>query len=146
MTTLDKSYTVPMTLEEWVQCVPWLKDDPIADEIDKCAFVAFYAFGEYTVATKPNDGMVRVSVPRFLDLLHDRITPWRLEEIGGQRYGNNNFYGINLPEHRCVIVHFENRVLVDARQLDKGLNIPNITTFNDLLTLIRFLTPNTNKP
>ena len=79
MTTLGNSYTVPMTLEEWVQCVPWLKDDPMAEYVAKCAFVVY---GNGKIAKEPRKGMVRLSVPRFLDLWHDRIVLWRLEEVG----------------------------------------------------------------
>ena len=120
-----------------MQCVPWLKDVPIADEIDKCAFVAFYAFGEYTVATKPNDGMVRVSVPRFLDLMQDRIVPWRLEEVGFV-HTVRGIYELNVnPQGHFTLEYCEGFVYVSAGRT-------SITTFTDLLTLIRFLTPKSN--
>lgn len=137
MTTLQNSYTVPMTLDEWVQCVPWLKDDPLADDIEKCAFVAFFAFGDYTIAEKPRDGMVRVSVPRFLDLMNDRIVPWRLEEVGFV-HSVRGIYELNVNPHGHFTVEYcEGFVYVSAGRT-------SITTFTDLLKLIRMLTPPSN--
>ena len=131
MTTLGNSYTVPMTLEEWLQCIPWLKDVPIADEIDKCAFVAF---GDGTIAKEPREGIVRLSVPRFLDLLHDRIVPWRLEEVGFM-HTVRGIYELNVnPQGHFTLEYCEGFVYVSAGRT-------SITTFTDLLTLIRFLTP-----
>ena len=106
----------------------------MANEIDKCAFVAFYAFGEYTVATKPRDGMVRVSVPRFLDLMHDKITSWRLEEVGFV-HTVRGIYELNVNPHgHFTLEYCDGFVYVSA-------GVTSITTFTDLLKLIGFLTP-----
>jgi hypothetical protein len=134
MTTLQNSYTVPMTLEEWVQCVPWLSEDELAHEIAKCAFVAF---GDYTVATKPRDGMVMVSVPRFLDLMNDSIVPWRLEEVGFI-HSVRGIYELNVNPHgHFTLEYCEGFVYVSAGRT-------SITTFTELLELIRMLTPPSN--
>ena len=142
MTTLGNSYTVPMTLEEWVQCVPWLKDDPIAEDVAKCAFVAF---GDGKIAKEPREGMVRLSVPRFLDLLHDRIVPWRLEEVGFVNlYLNKNVWKL---QFRLTSLVCNTEMNITSIEGECGEEIPlNITTFTDLLTLIRMLTPNTKNP
>ena len=131
MTTLGNSYTVPMTLEEWLQCIPWLKDDPMAEDVAKCAFVAF---GDGTIANEPREGMVRLSVPRFLDLLNDRIVPWRLEEVGFM-HTVRRIYELNVnAQGHFTLEYCEGFVYVSAGRT-------SITTFTDLLTLIRFLTP-----
>jgi hypothetical protein len=140
MTTLENSYTVPMTLDELVQCVPWLKDDPMAEDVAKCAFVAF---GDGTIAKEPRDGMAEIPVPKFIDLLNDRITPWRLEEVGFFDHVTQ-FIGLFGSSH----IHFtksSGSVTITPFDHGKGINVYP-TTFTDLLTLIRSLTPNTNKP
>ena len=135
MTTLGNSYTVPMNLEEWVQCVPWLKDDPLADDIAKCVFVAY---GDGTIAKEPREGMLRVSVPRFLDLMNDSIVPWRLEEVGFV-HSVRGIYELNVNPHgHFTLEYCEGFVYVSAGRT-------SITTFTDLLTLIRMLTPNNNE-
>ena len=143
MTTLQNSYTVPMNLDEWEQCVPWLKNDPLADDIAKCAFVAFVAFGDYTIAEKPREGMVRVSVPRFLDLMNDSIVPWRVEE-----HGFNNPFGDTYTlrlEHDWDGIIVTRVVRVIGGKVSVNGDDVNIPTFTELLKLIRMLTPNNNE-
>ena len=114
-----------------MQCVPWLKDDPLADDIEKCAFVAL---GNGTIAEKPREGMVRVSVPRFLDLMNDGIVPWRLDEVGFIP-SVRGIYELNVNPHgHFTLEYCEGFVYVSAGRT-------SITTFTELLELIRMLTP-----
>lgn len=83
------------------------------------------------------DGKNKVSVSRFADLLHDRIVQWRLEEVGFNKM-------LGIYEHKCGLrislygTRIEVYVLCDGSSIDL---YP--TTFTDLLTLIKFLTPPT---
>jgi hypothetical protein len=140
MTTLQNSYTVPMTLDEWVQCVPWLKDDPLADDIVKCAFVAY---GDGTIAKKPRDGMVRLSVPRFLDLLNDRVATWRVEELGGVKEEDCNSWIIECGQKICVGFFLDGSVTIGIHYDYASIPL-HISIFTDLLALIRMLTPPSN--
>ena len=142
MTTLENSYCVPRTVKEWVECVPWLNDDPLAkppNDISKCSFVAF---ADGTISKEPREGMTELPVHRFLDLLHDRIVPWRLEERGF----NNPFddtYTLRL-EHDWDGIIVTRVIRVIGGKVSVNGDDVNVTTFTDLLTLIRMLTPPSN--
>ena len=78
---------------------------------------------------------VEVSVEKFLDLLHDRIAPWRLEEVGFRKIAGvyQQDSGLN--------VFFNDDVIESYINCDGDCIDTYITTFTELLTLIRFLTP-----
>ena len=153
MTTLNNSYCVPKTKEDWAlfghKSVPKfavegeryfyaIKDGSDGDFDYLCEMGAFDGKFGSRFDWLTNE----VTATKFLDLLHDRITPWRLEEIG---FINRVF------DHTLVLQHVWNEVLVQRVITVCGSqnNIVvrfdgepvNITTFTDLLTLIKFLTP-----
>lgn len=134
-TTLNNSYCAPTDKSEWSDLFP-------TTSIPKFqVYVMHDGVRHHFVARRPSNHLhwKEISVPRFLDLLHDRIAPWRLEEIG--------FEKLNVPAHPmpymmkvgCHNVFFDVKlqsVMLDTKPI-------YITTFTDLLTLIKFLTPPT---
>lgn len=132
MTTLENSYCVPRTVEEWDTFglirltghkVMWLGGEPSL------------VCGEFKERTE-------IPVSRFFDLLHDRIVPWRLVEQGF----NNPFgdtYTLRL-EHDWDGIIVTRVVRVIGGKVSVNGEDVNVTTFTDLLTLIRMLTPPSN--
>ena len=136
MTTLENSYCVPKTEEEWDMLYPkvnWLGRYP-----SKNSHVCWYNNGKY-LASWPNEDPNRTEIPvqHFLDLVEDRITPWRLGEIGFNMSELPYFIRIEAPNEMHTIQVTETGKLTFIN----GKNFRGITTFTDLLTLIKFLTP-----
>ena len=137
MTRLDNSYCVPNTEDEWSAI------DALNPRIElrmKGAFV--YTLKEHGkrrlwVCHREKGNAKEIPVSKFLDLYHDRIAPWRLEEVGFE-------HGHELKLAHCNVLFWSGDG--DDIDIDKdGSLIPvNITTFTELLTLIRFLTPPSN--
>lgn len=72
------------------------------------------------------------------DLIHDRIAPWRLEEVGFKPWPTPN---------KPAMMRWENDAQYTVEVIGGGVYVNNasynITTFTELLTLIKFLTPPT---
>ena len=141
MTTLENSYCVPRTVEEWDMLYPnanWQGQYP-----SEGLHVYWNDNGKH-LASWPNEDPNRTEIPvaRFLDLTHDRICPWRLEEVGWEFIDRIFPYYYFKPNDKVILSWSE-------KQQDAGVGFEladdatwvNITTFTDLLTLIRMLTP-----
>ena len=141
MTTLENSYCVPRTVEEWVKCIPWLFEDELVHEIVGKAFVAF---GDGTISKEPRKGMTELPVSRFLDLLNDRIVPWILAENGFEQHPTwNNTYELDIDEQTIAVSFRNGKIEVEAITDEDSPLCCYLSTFTDLLTLIKFLTPET---
>jgi hypothetical protein len=144
MTTLQNSYTVPMTVEEWAQLVGII---PIGyRSCHQKDAVSYFVHGNkgYVADFLPED-RTEIPVSRFLDLLHDRITPWRLDEIGWNFVDCKVSYHEFKPNDKVTLSWSEkNKDAGVAFELDDDATWIYITTFTDLLALIRMLTPPSN--
>ena len=83
-----------------------------------------------------------VTEEQFDDLIHDRIAPWRLKEVGFIEWINlSSIYELDINESCGKL-----RVYSDRDQLSVSMDVGNDgvcfypTTFTELLTLIKFLT------
>jgi hypothetical protein len=137
MTTLDNSFCRP-TNEELGQIMTPLKMS--ADE--NHVLVAYTINGKkhkfYRRWVDVADiGLTEIPVSRFLDLYHDRITPWRLEDVG--------FDVTVLPYKNKIEGHYQRHIMevTETGQLIflNGKMMEGITTFTELLQQIKFLTP-----
>lgn len=136
MTTINKVYCSPKTDEEWMSLLGYIP----SDTCNRCVY--YEGLGMLEIDSENEhlvnfDGMSEIEVSKFLDLAHDRITPWRLEEIGFNNKLELFVQGFNLTvapsENPYVYIEVSHHADIDF----------NITTFTDLLTLIKFLTPRT---
>ena len=134
MTTLENSYCVPRAVEECkaLRVKVIYKGTPI------CKSWRGDLLAQYT-----DNDRTEIPVPHFLDLLHDRIAGWRLEDAKFDKHPKDNKYALKC-DGSSVIVDFEFGVDVFAYCKPNIILFPNITTFTDLLTLIRMLTPPSN--
>jgi len=144
MTTLENSYCVP-TKEQWdkiqetepkgyINLIGYYQEDDVIivewDHIDA---------GFMILSKKRSDVQDRkeISVQHFVDLVDDRISSWRLEEFGFNNKLELFVQGFNLTvapsEKPYVYIEVSHHADMDF----------NITTFTELLTLIKFLTPPT---
>lgn len=165
MTTLDNSFAVLRTLEEWTIIAPLFSQESgyyasieewMTDFI-RCGHVNLSKINSILNIDAETYGRTEIPVTHFLDLLHDRICAWRLEEVGfrkyimeidgilfstpheqdyilkigiaevGVRIENDKFFAASLSVGDCVEQYF---VLAHG-----------ITTFTELLQQIKFLTP-----
>jgi hypothetical protein len=83
-------------------------------------------------------GRSKIPFPQFIDLLHDRIAPWRLEENGFSSYPSTGCYGITINDVIGVYIMFK---FGDVELWVNGECLPmtGITTYTDLITLIRLI-------
>lgn len=131
-TTLNNSYCAPTDKSEWSDLFP-------TTSIPKFqVYVMHDGVRHHFVARRPSNHLhwKEISVTRYLDLLHDRIVPWRLEEAGFVPFPD---------EHNTAMMRWENDAQYTVEVIGGGVYVNNasynITTFTDLLTLIKFLTP-----
>ena len=129
MTTLQKVYCTPTTQEEFD------KFGLIKLSGHKVMILA----GEPTLVKGDYPDRTEIPVQHFLDLLDDRIVGWRLEEIGFSEKSN-------IEGERFLIIRNDTNTDVWFLRANNGIvsfsdKTLNITTFADLLTLIRFLSP-----
>jgi len=125
---LAEVYCRPTTEEEWNRLsltplrnhyVMWLGGEPTT------------VGGEYPYRTE-------IPVPHFLDLIHDRIVPWRLEEDGFKNDGNglvlwlNAHNSIHVAEYGIYL-----RLREAADEVEMFLN--GIKTYTDLINLVRLI-------
>lgn len=131
MTTLENSYCVPRTVNERAMFPHLLTEEHYGVQLDNDYGVVCFDEGDWIY-----ENGTEIPVSHFLDILHDRIVPWRLEEVGFvdpfktiRRRLLTDFHTIDVDEQNVV-------------RIDGGYTY--ITTFTDLLTLIRMLTPPSN--
>jgi hypothetical protein len=80
-----------------------------------------------------------IPVPHFLDLLHDRLATWRLAEdgfttLGGLVYSKR--FTIDSEDGKTTR---RVTVMTDTGRVYLGEGPTNVTTYTDLLTLIRLI-------
>lgn len=139
MTTLENSYCVPQTKEEKSRF-------PHLDTENHCG--VFYD-SDYGVLCFDESEWIHsngkeIPVQHFIDLVEDRITPWRIAELGFSRLVDGYQY-IELGD--CSIYVFAGTIsfkiyVMPTSEFAEDIRA-YITTFTDLLTLIKFLKPQT---
>jgi hypothetical protein len=84
-----------------------------------------------------------IPVSHFLDLMRDRIVPWRVEELGGVKEEDCNSWIIECGQKICVGFFLDGSVTISIHYDYASIPL-HISTFTDLLALIRMLTPPSN--
>jgi len=89
-----------------------------------------------------DDNRTEIPVSYFLDLLHDRIAPWRLEEDGFEfiTWEGGDYHWLENISQKGINIKIEllsNYVTV-LRDMD-AIPFEGITTYTDLITLIRLI-------
>jgi hypothetical protein len=145
MTTIDKVYCVPRTVEEWRLVAPYFADEveyygsieSWAIDSVRCGNILLFQANSMLFISKDARDRTEIPAPKFLDLLHDRMVPWRLEEIG---------FDITKLPYRIEIKGQIDRHIIEVTETGEltfihGKHMEGITTFTELLQLIKFLTP-----
>jgi hypothetical protein len=126
---LGESYCKPQTEEEWAK----FGLIPLSGH-----YVAWLG-GEPTLISGKFRDRTEIPVPHFIDLTHDRLAPWRLEEdgfttLGGLVYSKRfTMYSEDGKITRRVTV------VTDTGRVYLGEGPTNVTSYTDLLTLIRLI-------
>jgi len=137
MTTLENSYCKPKTDEEW-KILLQLEDLKTLADVE-FEYVKFHLIqnrydgfsiknGKVDFIRCSKERQTEIPVQHFIDLLEDRITPWRLHEMG--------FFTI------AGIYWITSEIEFDPRSKSVsvfGATRNEVKTFTDLLTLIKFL-------
>lgn len=128
MTTLENSYCVPRDSE-------WDK----FGLINLNGNIIIWRSGTWTLSdpTVPH-GYKEIPVQHFVDLVEDRISVWRLGEVGFD-FAHGEWY-LCFNDEDSIIMTEDGQFFIVSDQQEIPLYI---TTFTDLLTLIKFLTPPT---
>ena len=128
MKTLENTYGRPITEAEW-DLLPnrdlWCRNEDAV-------------FGAIDFRKQKVSGKTEIFVQHFIDLLEDKIVPWRLEEVGFvNKYDSDYVYAIDNRTDLYIMLNYN---FIRSRYNSDEVDIPvNIKTFTDLLTLIRFL-------
>jgi len=129
---LSESYCRPTTPEEW----------EVFGLIPLSGHYVTWLGGEPTLISGKFADRTEIPVSHFLDLLHDRIVPWRLEEDGFVFYastGQHVLYTTRLKRYHVTMPPISNTVKFYLWSGDKAIEADNIITYTDLLTLIRLI-------
>lgn len=124
ITRIEDVYTVPKTEEEWKLFPVRVRSDReiCLSSNGRCMTVR--------IGHCSSLGMTEIPVHHFLDLLNDKIAPWRLLEVGFFRYESDHmaFDEIGLSVYDIgAEVHY-------VRNIDPL----NINTFSELLQMMKF--------
>lgn len=139
MTKIENSYCVPNN-SQWEELIGYAPD---RDTVICAVYDA--EMGILDANADEVKCLTEIPVPRFLDLMHDRIVPWKLEEIGFQSPVLAKWkYELTL-KHVWGEEPFKKpslrRIRFDKGEMSLDNQPINISKFTDLLSLIRFLTP-----
>lgn len=134
MKTLENTYCRPNE-EEWEKIISLLKsiekywwrkyDDGRCFLHDNTVYLSNGTIGDWNTRTE-------IPVQHLIDLLEDRIVPWRLEEIGFNKIADVYFYGVNESN---IAVNPDLRITYSYPEI----KFNGCKTLTDLQTLIRFL-------
>lgn len=131
MTTLENSYCKPKGEAEW-DLLPnrdlWCRNEGAV-------------FGVIDFSKQKIQGMTEITVEQFLDLVYDKIVPWRLKEIG---FEYNEYRGKVLSELSKYITTENENHCIDFDPNDGIVKVnlngfEGVETFSEILTLIKFL-------
>jgi len=136
---LAESYCRPQTEEEWKKVAgirPLGKR--FCHQKDAKSYWIENLIGVVSDDTVPHD-RTEIPVSHFINLLHDRIAPWRLEEDGfaTAAHGAGDYKFNTLMGD--VIISWDS--LGDAMLITMDTDEPleNIATYTDLITLMRLI-------
>jgi hypothetical protein len=129
---LAESYCRPKTEEEWIELLGF----------DQSKHAEFCKYSN-SLGAIPSDNIIgrttEIPVSYFLDLLHDRLAPWRLAEDGFTTLGGSVYskrFTIDSEDgkttRKVLVVTDTGRVYLNDGSI-------NVTTYTDLLTLIRLI-------
>jgi len=76
-----------------------------------------------------NSTRTEIPVPHFIDLMHDRIAPWRLEEDGFNSYKVCTDVEVQVDNGKVWMYHKDGSEIINTQ----------CKTYTDLLTLIRLI-------
>jgi hypothetical protein len=145
---LAESYCKPQTEEEWKRFTV----SRFTSLGEKSTYVYFYNDPDLDSSSRiksdtwlPN-GITEIPVPHFIDLLHDRIAPWRLEEDGFEHITNRiGGYVLqwDINDVSVLIVRFSNKEDnepdVEIESESGWTPFPGCKTYSQLLTLIQLI-------
>lgn len=140
-TELKDVYCVPKTEEEWQQLDSTHGFNVVGEEngfVNSNDIVVYEPEGLYQACLRlENSDIKEVSVSKFIDLLEDRIVPWRLEEVGFVCESVGNEYYLSKYNHEGNQM-WDISIFIDNWIYLMGIEL-NIKTFTEIETLIRFL-------
>jgi hypothetical protein len=95
--------------------------------------------GEPTLISGKFRDRTLIPVSHFIDLTHDRLTPWRLADDGFDTIG-----GVVYSKHFTIDSEYGKitrkvTVITDTGRVYLGAGPTNVSTYTDLLTLIRLI-------
>ena len=132
-TTLENSYCRPTTEAEWKLIGLYNPVQP---------FFVEYIKGKKRYSSRPKSSKSEIPVQHFIDLVEDRIVPWRLDEIGFVSHQFNDdckiFQLVSNSCNLCICIYYDDTLEICLQQDSAEIRL-RIATFTDLLTLIRFL-------
>jgi hypothetical protein len=135
MTTIDEVYCVPRTVEEHAM-FPYLStDEHFGVYLDSEYGVLCFDEGEFIY-----ENGTEIPVTRFLDLLHDRIACWRLEEVGF-KFDVIGYGFLDLKNEGSFLKLTSDGEVFWCSYRQQITTKAFVYTFTELLQLIRFLTP-----
>jgi len=133
---LAESYCRPKTEEEWRLLK--VSKHSFNGNHDAVIYGNSSALG-WSVEKSEMNGYTEIPVSHFIDLMHDRLSPWRLEEdgfttLGGPVYSKR--FTIDSEDGKITRTI---TVITDTGRVYLNYGPANVSTYTDLLTLIRLI-------
>jgi len=148
---LAKSYCRPQTEEEWELLSPYFKNevtfysnvDSWQKDFEECGHVYFFQHfnGMLSYSKHPIKERTEIPVSHFINLLHDRIAPWRLAD-DGFAYLTPMIEVATYPIGNVTVCFHEGKtsVILDPNDSPWRSHVcSGVKTYTDLITLIQLI-------
>jgi hypothetical protein len=123
---LSESYCKPTTPEEW----------EVFGLIPLSGHYVTWLNGEPTLISGKFADRTEIPTSHFIDLVHDRIAPWRMEEDGFNTIGGVVFYKMFTIDHEDGKIMRKITVITDTGRVYFNEGPTKVTTYTQLITLI----------
>jgi hypothetical protein len=130
---LAKSYCRPQTEEEWVSLIGY------APAIGHTLCAWSDGFGAIEHENHLYWMTTEIPVSHFIDLIHDRLAPWRLEEDGFTTLGGSVYSKRFTIDSEDGKITRTITVITDNGRVYLNDGATNVSTYTQLLTLIQLI-------
>jgi len=135
VTNINSSYCKPETEKEKTL----IFDDLVSCLVDRGKYEGCAVYMPDMYYNKNLKDRVEVSVDKFADMINNKITGWRLEELDFEFREASSVWALRIEN---IVDGWVQDFYIKFRdgKIQIGGNVTTITTFSDLQCLIKFLT------
>jgi hypothetical protein len=138
---LAESYCKPKTEEEWAAIAEHFTIDALRKDYGRFGEIYFFQRfnGMLSYSKHPIKERTEIPVSHFIDLLQDRLAPWRLAEDGFTTLGGSVYSKRFTIDSEGDKITRTITVITDTGRVYLNDGPTNVSTYTQLLTLIELI-------